>query len=171
MKRTTHADEMNRCAHAAHAHDVSPRPSSPALLLQPTAAPHMPPHKMFPSFLDHLCGPSLSLSHSGLISFDGKMNVIISLPQKNLLVPLPISSRESQFSLRSPYAAAPPLYFEWNCGVASHPARRHGIAVLNLFVCAGATHGVVAAKGCERPCSPRSAPARARPPSVSRVAV
>ena len=108
---------------------------------------------------------SFSLSHSGLISFDGKMNVIISLPQKNLLVPLPISSRESQFSLRSPYAAppaAPPLYFEWNCGVASHPARRHGIAVLNLFVCAGATHGVVAAKGCERPCSPRSAPARAR---------
>ena len=82
MKRTTHADEMNRCAHAAHAHDVSPGPSSPALLLQPTAAPHMPPHKMFPSFLDHLCGPSLSLSHSGLISFDGKMNVIISLPQK-----------------------------------------------------------------------------------------
>ena len=115
------------------------------------------------------CAVLLSLSHSGLISFDGKMNVIISLPQKNLLVPLPISSRESQFSLRSPYAAppaAPPLYFEWNCGVASHPARRHGIAVLNLFVCAGATHGVVAAKGCERPCSPRSAPARARPPAV-----
>ena len=64
----------------------------------------------------------------------------------------------------------PPLYFEWNCGVASHPAWRHGIAVLNLFVCAGATHGVVAAKGCERPCSPRSAaapaPAPARRPSV-----
>ena len=161
MKRTTHADEMNRCAHAAHAHDVSPGPSSPALLLQPTAAPHMPPHKMFPSFLDHLCGPSLSLSHSGLISFDGKMNVIISLPQKKISLfrcPFPAENRNSPFVLHMP----PPLYFEWNCGVASHPARRHGIAVLNLFVCAGATHGVVAAKGCERPCSPRSAPARAR---------
>ena len=112
------------------------------------------------------CAVLLSLSHSGLISFDGKMNVIISLPQKKISLfrcPFPAENRNSPFVLHMP---PPPLYFEWNCGVASHPARRHGIAVLNLFVCAGATHGVVAAKGCERPCSPRSAPARARPPAV-----
>ena len=67
----------------------------------------------------------LLLSHSGLISFDGKMNVIISLPQKNLLVPLPISSRESQFSLRSPYAAAALLRVELRRCEPSSPAARH----------------------------------------------
>lgn len=78
---------------------------------------------------------SLSLSHSGLISFDGKMNVIISLPQKkNPPVPLPISTRESQFSLRSPYAAAAALLRVElrRCEPVSPAARHRGPQFIRL---------------------------------------
>ena len=65
MKRTTHADEMNRCA---------PRMRMMSLLLPSLTWCT----KCFPPFLDRLVR-----SLSGLILFDGKMNVIIA--RKNLV--------------------------------------------------------------------------------------
>ena len=115
MKRTTHADEMNRCA--PHMRMMSllvllfllhpPLPVALAWRLTCRTKCFPPPSAT--------CAVSLSLSLSGLISFDGKMNVIIA--RKKISFSLPISRREPQqssvlesasASVRSPYAALPP---------------------------------------------------------------
>ena len=183
---------MNRCAPAAHAHGVSPRPARPGAAPAPPfgtvdrgshAAQNV---SLIPQLVRSL---SLSLPHSGLISFDGKMNVIIARKKSPSRCPFPGELFRPSVRFRHPLPVLhmPPcrsklsgIVVASRCSHAGRLLGRHGNMILNLFVCAAATHGAARrrwgtpTKGCEAALPSLghrlSSPARRRQPSQSAAA-
>ena len=182
---------MNRCAPAAHAHGVSPRPARPGARtsLWNRGSRLACRTKCFSHPSTCEVSLSLPLPHSGLISFDGKMNVIIARKKSPSRCPFPGELFRPSVRFRHPLPVLhmPPcrsklsgIVVASRCSHAGRLLGRHGNMILNLFVCAAATHGAARrrwgtpTKGCEAALPSLghrlSSPARRRQPSQSAAA-